>query len=788
MCTALDACGATYAAKDAGHRLFGSSVRIADPVVPLTPRRVQTAVPFRTGVIQRAASARLLCRIASGAALSSMGPNSGGGKRNKSKATPARARFSNWFPQSKTKSSGKESTGQSREHKKHSVAKSGISASVAGAFDRVSQSLLAAADVFHVSPQVADHVLSLLSRANSCSDAELSTSDSESDDDASVAAAAPVPAQAVAAAAPAHAIGKHAVKLEAGSSSQHQSAFKPQRQGLSDCETCALQLLAAKGFSKEEFVDLGDIVGSDLIDICTAAVMRSCGLDVGPFQQRTPSSILEEELLTLSSIYGDNILVQRSASGSVTVQLTYEGGVAGGATAILAIGTSDTYPSAHCRVAAWFHSPALSRTNCIANCRVALERVSDLCASGSPIIFDVFQTLEEACTSQHLAESEPLGEIQKIYDKYKFAPAKHVIETAAHGLSPANVEACVKPVTEPKHSSDLPAVALGSGSAASLPSDIVQTVRIQYNKALNWADESGFSSLEAPQKAKDRVFALFPQYSATAIATALSGKSSHEVKPSIAFNIQEFDFGVQLQCTKAIMKTTDVTKGKAKSLLAQAQQQIVEDGGKIFASNLEEAKQLWVDLSISVYEEQNLNRRKQQAESYQSRHGSAARTSSIVPAAAPAPVRAPVNTTSGAVGAAVVPAPAPAVKKADISVAQVSKLFSEQQCVDAVRAHSTRLRQQPLAAAKNESELKKERELSQRLSEELRAKQQSDRYRRVLATREQLPAFQQQDKIISDIFKNRVTLVVGDTGCGKTTQIPQVSAYLCTLALIKYPR
>ena len=79
-------------------------------------------------------------------------------------------------------------------------------------------------------------------------------------------------------------------------------------------------------------------------------------------------------------------------------------------------------------------------------------------------------------------------------------------------------------------------------------------MRIQYNKALNWADESGFAAADASQKAKERLCGMFPQYSEETILAALHGKSSELMKPSTAFNIQLFDFGVQLQCTKSIMK------------------------------------------------------------------------------------------------------------------------------------------------------------------------------------------------------------------------------------------
>ena len=39
--------------------------------------------------------------------------------------------------------------------------------------------------------------------------------------------------------------------------------------------------------------------------------------------------------------------------------------------------------------------------------------------------------------------------------------------------------------------------------------------------------------------------------------------------------------------------------------------------------------------------------------------------------------------------------------------------------------------------------------------------------------RASLPIFSKRDEIVSSIRNNQVTLICGDTGCGKTTQVPQ---------------
>ncbi|KII93616.1 hypothetical protein PLICRDRAFT_131582 [Plicaturopsis crispa FD-325 SS-3] len=50
---------------------------------------------------------------------------------------------------------------------------------------------------------------------------------------------------------------------------------------------------------------------------------------------------------------------------------------------------------------------------------------------------------------------------------------------------------------------------------------------------------------------------------------------------------------------------------------------------------------------------------------------------------------------------------------------------------------------------------------------------QSDKYKKVYDARKKLPAFSAQDQFLEKLESSRVVVVVGETGCGKTTQLPQ---------------
>ncbi|KAJ7293075.1 P-loop containing nucleoside triphosphate hydrolase protein [Mycena rebaudengoi] len=62
---------------------------------------------------------------------------------------------------------------------------------------------------------------------------------------------------------------------------------------------------------------------------------------------------------------------------------------------------------------------------------------------------------------------------------------------------------------------------------------------------------------------------------------------------------------------------------------------------------------------------------------------------------------------------------------------------------------------------------------SSQIKQEFEAVRKDSKYKDILASREKLPAFSAKDEFLDLLQKNRVVVVVGETGCGKTTQLPQ---------------
>jgi HrpA-like RNA helicase len=58
-----------------------------------------------------------------------------------------------------------------------------------------------------------------------------------------------------------------------------------------------------------------------------------------------------------------------------------------------------------------------------------------------------------------------------------------------------------------------------------------------------------------------------------------------------------------------------------------------------------------------------------------------------------------------------------------------------------------------------------------------RARQQqklaNQQYPKMLQLRQRLPAFCAQQQIVDTVAKSPVTIIQGETGCGKSTQVPQ---------------
>ncbi|CAB3221246.1 unnamed protein product [Arctia plantaginis] len=65
--------------------------------------------------------------------------------------------------------------------------------------------------------------------------------------------------------------------------------------------------------------------------------------------------------------------------------------------------------------------------------------------------------------------------------------------------------------------------------------------------------------------------------------------------------------------------------------------------------------------------------------------------------------------------------------------------------------------------------LKENKEIAKRWLE----KRDNDRYNRMMAGRRKLPAWQKKNEILNTIKKSQVVVISGETGCGKSTQVPQ---------------
>ncbi|KAE8077239.1 hypothetical protein FH972_015819 [Carpinus fangiana] len=79
---------------------------------------------------------------------------------------------------------------------------------------------------------------------------------------------------------------------------------------------------------------------------------------------------------------------------------------------------------------------------------------------------------------------------------------------------------------------------------------------------------------------------------------------------------------------------------------------------------------------------------------------------------------------------------------------------------------------EPLAASKTVME-KILRRRSLQLRDQQQAWQESPEGRKMLEFRRSLPSYKEKDALLTAIARNQVVIISGETGCGKTTQIPQ---------------
>ncbi|KAJ7103273.1 P-loop containing nucleoside triphosphate hydrolase protein [Mycena belliarum] len=79
----------------------------------------------------------------------------------------------------------------------------------------------------------------------------------------------------------------------------------------------------------------------------------------------------------------------------------------------------------------------------------------------------------------------------------------------------------------------------------------------------------------------------------------------------------------------------------------------------------------------------------------------------------------------------------------------------------------------PRTRRKGGGNLRRDDRTDARIKQDFETVCRHSKYKEILGAREKLPAFSAKDEFLDLLHKNRVVVVVGETGCGKTTQLPQ---------------
>ncbi|MED6168612.1 hypothetical protein PIB30_013107 [Stylosanthes scabra] len=99
--------------------------------------------------------------------------------------------------------------------------------------------------------------------------------------------------------------------------------------------------------------------------------------------------------------------------------------------------------------------------------------------------------------------------------------------------------------------------------------------------------------------------------------------------------------------------------------------------------------------------------------------------------------------------------------------------FAKSTSIDSIGVDE-RLFEKPQLPTLNKAALEKIlRERSLQMRDQQQAWQESEEGRRMLEFRSSLPAYKEKEEILSTILRNQVVIISGQTGCGKTTQLPQ---------------
>lgn len=271
----------------------------------------------------------------------------------------------------------------------------------------------------------------------------------------------------------------------------------------------------------------------------------------------------------------------------------------------------------------------------------------------------------------------------------------------------------------------------------------------EYRVAFNRALTEGLSG----QAARARAYAyLEPVLPESVLAELRAEEALLEILRNRQVNLVECSARCEIDALKLLLAQTDAPKTRGRALLADAKREMVE-GDRHHSRDEKALAAAWVAEAAAMYRSQ-----------VGSKESKAQAGGNRSPRATDAPEEreAPGGKEKGT------------EEKEEDAGPSVGSINTQNVENVRLKARQRELSASDLSGASEQQRVQRLELESRRLKSGLESKRQDPKYCELLAVRENLPTMAMRSEIVEVIRRNRVVVLSGDTGCGKTTQVPQL--------------
>ena len=297
----------------------------------------------------------------------------------------------------------------------------------------------------------------------------------------------------------------------------------------------------------------------------------------------------------------------------------------------------------------------------------------------------------------------------------------------------------------------------------------------EYRDALFAALNDGLSGQMARDSARERLKDVLP---ASVIKEIAHEQRKREAKLHGAYSFAMAGMGTEINATKRVMAETALARGKCKGLLARARE-IMEEEGRDAAKDEKALIELWAGECVSVLRKRNEKEKKKKEEYLANKAQGPPPRDAYEGAAASVSGGGGSKASAAGVTAGAAAKEKEKEKEKEEAAKQSASAFSVDVCADTAkekareRAEETEKRGAGRGGRGGTSEREVERE-SAKLASELKSRHKNNSFLTILRKRENLPTYMMREELIAAVRASSVTVVSGETGCGKTTQLPQL--------------